>query len=420
MGAGCCTKLYEDYNGLICKRYSAWKKPKNHPKKRATLSKNYKCLPNNFTKTDNCLFTFGLAGIQNMGNTCFISAALQCLSNTQPLTDFFLSGLHEVEKCSRFNGEISSVYGDFVKAQWNDEFEYIQPGNFCHLIQEITSQFSPDEPQDTQEFLEFILNSLHEELNRSLKIGKAKFIEDIEDENEAHAADAWKECLIYNASVIIDLFQGQYKSTIKCMKCQYQRIIYEPFIIITVPILNIENCTLDMCIKEFTKREILSNDDSWVCGGCGYKGKAKKKFDIWKFPPVLIVSFKRMQFKQPGALKNDELVKFPIKDYDLSDHTIGPQKSKPIYKLFAIIDYYGFGNSGHFIARCKNFRDQKWYSFDDKKVTQVTDEEELITNSAYVLFYHKDNLKAFPVQSPDNPNFWPHCKAENSIKVTDV
>lgn len=355
-----------------------------------------------------------------MGNTCFMSVTLQCLSNTQPLTDFFLSDLHEIEKSSRFNGEISSVYGDFIKAQWNDEFEYIQPGYICNLIQEIAPQFSPGELHDAQEFLEFFLNSMHEELNRSLKTGDAKYIEDHEDDNELHAADAWKECLIYNASVIVDLFQGQYKSTIKCMKCQYKKIRYEPFIILTVPILNIEDCTLDMCIKEFSKREILSNDNSWVCCGCGYKGKYKKKLDIWKFPPVLIMSFKRVESKQQGALKLDGLVKFPIKDYDLSCHSIGPQRSKPVYKLFAIIDYHGSRDSGHYIARSKNFRDQKWYTFDDEKVTQISDEEELVTNSAYVLFYHKDNLETFPVQSPDNPKFWPHCNAENSIKVTDV
>jgi ubiquitin C-terminal hydrolase len=33
----------------------------------------------------------GLVGLRNHGNTCFINSAVQCLSNTLPLTDYFLS-----------------------------------------------------------------------------------------------------------------------------------------------------------------------------------------------------------------------------------------------------------------------------------------------------------------------------------------
>lgn len=36
---------------------------------------------------------YGMTGVNNMGNTCYLSAVLQCLANTRELRDYFLSKL---------------------------------------------------------------------------------------------------------------------------------------------------------------------------------------------------------------------------------------------------------------------------------------------------------------------------------------
>ena len=125
--------------------------------------------------------------------------------------------------------------------------------------------------------------------------------------------------------------------------------------------------SLDDCLDEFGKTEILSENDAWYCPRCKEHRRASKTFELWKAPDILVVHLKR--FSAQGRLRDklDIHVDFPTDGLDLTSRVAVHEEGRElIYDLFAVDNHYGGLGGGHYTAFAKNFFDGNWYEYNGK------------------------------------------------------
>lgn len=156
---------------------------------------------------------------------------------------------------------------------------------------------------------------------------------------------------------------------------------------------NEKQITLDDCLTLFSKKEVLGFNDSWYCPNCKEHRQATKRIQLWNTPDIMLIHLKRFENTRSFSDKIDDVVDFPIIGFDISKYVVCKNdSSNNIYDLIAVDNHYGGLGGGHYTAYVKNFVDDKWYYFDDSRVS-VANPENSIAGSAYLLFYlRRDSL----------------------------
>ncbi|XP_068822469.1 ubiquitin carboxyl-terminal hydrolase 33 isoform X3 [Capricornis sumatraensis] len=109
----------------------------------------------------------GLTGLKNIGNTCYMNAALQALSNCPPLTQFFLDcgGLARTDK----KPAICKSYLKLMTELWHKSRPgSVVPTTLFQGIKTVNPTFRGYSQQDAQEFLRCLMDLLHEELKEQV------------------------------------------------------------------------------------------------------------------------------------------------------------------------------------------------------------------------------------------------------------
>ncbi|KAM8927104.1 ubiquitin carboxyl-terminal hydrolase 2 isoform 2-T2 [Pelodytes ibericus] len=330
----------------------------------------------------------GLVGLRNLGNTCFMNSILQCLSNTKDLRDYCMQNSHRRDLNSKTcNTAIMEEFARLLQAMWTCSVnEVVSPSEFKTQIQRYAPRFMGYNQQDAQEFLRFLLDGLHNEVNR-VTVRPRPSCQDLDHMPDTEKGrQMWKRYLEREDSRIVELFVGQLKSSLTCTECGYCSTVFDPFWDLSLPIAKSgAEVSLMDCIRLFTKEDVLDGEEKPTCCRCKARRRCTKKFTIQKFPKILVLHLKRFSEARIRSSKLSTFVNFPLKDLDLREFSSEPS-SQAKYNLYAVSNHSGTTMGGHYTAYCKNPNNGEWYTFNDSRVTAMSSSQ-VRSSDAYVLFY---------------------------------
>ncbi|GLE04786.1 hypothetical protein PINS_up013765 [Pythium insidiosum] len=227
-------------------------------------------------------------GLLNLGNTCFINCALQCIGHSPLFREYMLSQrfFEDINKSNPLGtkGKIAMAYGKLMELLWGqmgEDMSCFAPTTFRDEFLRHRPMFQESNQHDSHEFIVSLLDALHEDLNRreddaqrhsyrlsrrarssQLCLTEASFttatsgaIDGLDDDDEGWgsldsscsstlplSSDAtlgsmsWHAHASRNASVIVDLFHGQMRSETVCASCEARKVTFDPFVYFSVPI----------------------------------------------------------------------------------------------------------------------------------------------------------------------------------------
>ncbi|RUS72412.1 hypothetical protein EGW08_019830 [Elysia chlorotica] len=180
--------------------------------------------------------TPGVIGIFNHGNSCFINAVLQCLSNTDSFTEYFVKDFFKLDLKNSKNSKksVTEQLGILLKSIWSGKYNSDVSREFKSVVGKFSSQYKGDHQHDAQEFLLWLLDRIHEDvciyLKKKLKAQKSPLPAKSDEDAASEAAS------VNGESFVVRLFQALHASTLTCPTCQRCSSTFDPYLCVSLPL----------------------------------------------------------------------------------------------------------------------------------------------------------------------------------------
>jgi ubiquitin C-terminal hydrolase len=337
----------------------------------------------------------GVVGLRNLGNTCYANSAIQALRMMTEMTFLCVAGNSELKKTQETaSGTLFEAYRDLIKTMWSQHNPaYISPDAFWRDMLAAADSagyehFRGRQPQDSHEFLMFILDQIFEGTKQHVNfvIQRPPPLTPT-DHRIYKALDSWKQQFEKQYTPVVDIWFGLFEFETVCQQCKHTFYRYEPFNTLKVAVpTHLEEGKELPTIPEMLRADWQPETiEGYACDKCEpIRTTAVRTCKIWRMPRCLVLMLKRFlpdgrKITTPWRFVEGEPLMF---DEFFSEAS--PERSKNFkYGLQACIDHHGSARGGHYTAQGLSPISGKWGLYDDENCTII--ERPYLGSSSYVL-----------------------------------
>jgi ubiquitin C-terminal hydrolase len=374
-----------------------------------------------------------------------MNATLQCFCNILHLIDYFKFNPRVVETINKYLIEkklcLTSSFKILIDNLWpygnkiqeyyygkNTNNKYFIPKEFKNKISNMDDLFKGVAANDSKDLVNFIIMTLHEELNEAPKgsiNNNAVNNQNLNLYNNNEVLQYFLSNFQKENSIISNEFYAVNHTLTKCSQCQLTKNNYQTYFFLIFPLEEIRKYKLDQCNKQMMnmcqnmfnvnpfvfqqnlqkmqntnsvtledcfnyneKIDTFQGQNAMYCNICKAQLTSFYQTKLYSGPEILIIVLNRgkgIEFK----VKLEFSLFIDITNYvELKDFNGWK------YQLIGVVTHLGeSGASGHFIAYCKSPIGGGWYQYNDELVFEVKDFAKEIRDYAmpYILFYQKLN-----------------------------
>ncbi|XP_043079531.1 ubiquitin carboxyl-terminal hydrolase 21-like isoform X5 [Puntigrus tetrazona] len=293
------------------------------------------CESGYFLKTSERCKKAPYRGLLNQGATCFLNAALQVLFMTQEFRDRVLRAPRSTSE--RLESALKKLF---------EELSHQDPDAPSVSTKGVIQALGIERVYEQQDAVEYFLDILE-------KVG-------------------------FN---LAEVFRGTMRNLRRCSR-NHESYDDSDFKSIQISLNTRDGpYTLENGVESYFASTKLVGDDQMYCEECDEKSDTIWSCEISEYPAVLALHLKRFVY--------DYCSNRFVKNHCPMDVPLQLRLQKQEYWLYAVVNHRGSRYGGHYTADILAPEDNKWFCFDDSRVTETNESKLKGSREAYLLLYQK-------------------------------